>query len=151
MTVSVVISTYNGAHKIAGVIESLRAQTYKEFELVIVVDGSTDNTKEMLEQMHLTFAPVKIIYQSNNGRASVRNRGASEASGELLVFFDDDMLPDPSCIQVHVDHHFKFPSSILTGAQVDISHDSRTDIQVLKSFYSKVKIFRIFQSLIKTT
>jgi GT2 family glycosyltransferase len=61
----------------------------------------------------------KMVQQENAGRACVRNRGASESIGELLIFFDDDMRPEPECVEVHVRHHLKFKDSILTGAQVE--------------------------------
>lgn len=136
MKVSVVIPTYNGAHKLPAILDALQTQTYKAFELIVAIDGSTDNTVEKLKIYEPLFYSWMVVVQENKGRSAVRNFGARHAKGQLLIFFDDDMLPDPSCIQVHVDHHFKFPSSILTGAQVDISHDSRTDIQVFKSSLS---------------
>jgi glycosyltransferase involved in cell wall biosynthesis len=136
MTVSVVIPTYNGGNKIGGLIESLRAQIYKEFEVVIVIDGSMDNTRKVLEETDLTFVPFRIIYQSNNGRASVRNRGALEANGELLIFFDDDMLPLKNCIEEHVKHHKQYPNSIVTGGLGEEVNKLSPDILKYKSYLS---------------
>ena len=120
-TVSVIIPTFNGAHKLANIFKALKAQTFSDFELVVVVDGSNDNTKEVLDQYKKEFQNCKVIYQQNGGRAKVRNAGAKEAGGDLLIFFDDDMLPEPDCVAIHFQHHEKFSGSILMGTQIDRS------------------------------
>ena len=135
MLVSVIVPTYNGAHKLPALLSALQKQTYKEFELIVAVDGSTDNTDDVLKTHASLFKSFVIVAQANNGRAAVRNFGAKQAKGDLLIFFDDDMLPEPSCIEVHVDHHSKYSSSILTGAQIDFVHRKK-DIQIFKSFLS---------------
>ena len=137
MTVSVIIPTYNGAKKINGLFESLKAQLFKDFELIVVNDGSTDNTLEIIQQNESSFNNMRVITRPNGGRAKVRNTGAKEAKGELLIFLDDDMRPRPHCLEVHVKHHEKFPSSILTGAQIDESNENATDIEKFKSSLSK--------------
>jgi glycosyltransferase involved in cell wall biosynthesis len=136
MTVSVIVPTYNGAHKISGVINALRGQDFKAFELIIVIDGSTDDTEEVLGRMDLSFAPTRIIKQENSGRAAVRNRGAGEASGELLIFFDDDMLPLANCIEGHVHHHIQNPDSILTGGLREPVNASSPDIMKYRAYLS---------------
>tara|TARA_R110000850_G_scaffold20864_6_gene61820 strand:+ start:1021 stop:1935 length:915 start_codon:yes stop_codon:yes gene_type:complete len=134
MKVSVIIPTYNGGHKISGVLDALKDQSFKDFELIVVVDGSTDNTLEVLEKYKKVFSNLKIIYQKNSGRAIVRNKGAREANGDLLIFFDDDMLPTKNCIKLHLEHHKKKQGTILTGAQIDKSGD--TDILKYKAHLS---------------
>lgn len=135
MDVSVIIPTYNGAHKITGVLRALEKQHYSGFEVVVVVDGSTDNTVNLLEREKFSFASFHVVVQQNKGRAAVRNAGAEKATGELLVFFDDDMLPAPACLSAHIAHHRLLPRSILTGAQIDV--DGTTDIQRYKKFLAE--------------
>lgn len=113
--VSVVIATYNGAHKINGLLTALVSQTYHDFETVVVVDGSTDGSIALLTSWKTKLPDLKIIEQVNTGRAGARNRGAAEASGELLIFFDDDVLPEERVVQMHIDFHAAHPDSILTG------------------------------------
>ena len=86
---SVIIPTYNRAHLVGETIESFLKQTFKNFELIIVDDGSTDNTKEVIHK-YLSDPRVKYIYQENKERGAARNRGAKEAKGLYLNFFDSD-------------------------------------------------------------
>src|SRR4051812_14236148 len=88
---SVIIPAYNAANTIRKTLESLQKQTFKDFEILVVDDGSTDNTKEIVEQ-HST---VKYIYQNNAGPGKARNNGSKHASGEYLIFLDaDDIIFD---------------------------------------------------------
>lgn len=115
MTTSVIIPTYNGAHKLPTLLDSLLQQTYRDFELIVVVDGSTDNTIEVLSNYKDKFPDFKIIQQSNQGRAVVRNNGAKAAKGELLVFADDDMLIPEGWVSAHVSFHTTNKNSICVG------------------------------------
>lgn len=87
--VSVIIPTYNRAHFIAQAVESVLMQTYQDFELIIIDDGSTDNTKEVLESYR---DRLHYFYQENQGRSVARNRGIELAKGEYIAFLDSDDL-----------------------------------------------------------
>lgn len=136
MNVSVIIPTYNGEKKITHVLQALEQQTYREFEVVIVIDGSTDNTRKILNDYNFSFSN-KVIYQQNSGRAAVRNRGAQEAKGNILIFFDDDMRPESTCIEEHVSHHESIAGSIVSGAQIDDYKNANTDFLRYKCWLSR--------------
>lgn len=136
MKVSVIIPTYNGAHKILNLLRSLEQQTTAPDEVIVVVDGSTDGTANMLRSGSINLPGFKIIEQANGGRSKVRNRGAREANGDLLIFFDDDMQPEPGCVATHFEHHRNHQDTILTGAQIDLNDNSRTDFQLFKNYLS---------------
>jgi len=89
--VSVIIPTYNYAAFIEQAIKSVLDQTFQNFEILVVDDGSTDNTREVIKKF-----PARYIYQTNRGAAAARNYGIREARGELIAFLDaDDLwLPD---------------------------------------------------------
>ncbi len=133
MTTSIVIPTYNGADKILNVLTCLMEQTVAPDEVIVVIDGSTDNTKEILSRNNFGFNKFRIIEQKNGGRAKVRNRGAHEASSELLIFFDDDMLPENNCLQQHIIHHHQHWGSILTGSAIDVQREKCTEAQTFKT------------------
>ncbi|MBI1763071.1 MAG: glycosyltransferase [Acidobacteria bacterium] len=85
--VSVVIPVYNTAYYLPEAIESVLQQTYRDFEILVVDDGSTDNS----HQVALSHTPrVKLIAQSNGGPASARNAGMRQAGGEYIAFLDSD-------------------------------------------------------------
>ncbi len=84
--VSVIVPVYNGEHFLAEAIDSILAQTYPSFEIIVVDDGSTDRTREIA----LSYQSVHYLYQVNTGTAAARNRGIQIARGEYLGFLDAD-------------------------------------------------------------
>lgn len=97
--VSVIIPAYNAAPYIAETLASVFAQSYPDYEVIVVDDGSTDDTLAVLEQ----FADrITLIRKPNGGPASARNAGLRQARGELLAFLDGDdlWLPDKLAAQV---------------------------------------------------
>lgn len=100
--VSVIVTTCNRAHYLAAALASVRAQTYRACELIVVDDGSTDATAELLRP--LVDTGVRCLRQANRGVAAARNLGAAMARGELLAFLDDDdlWLPDKLARQTAV-------------------------------------------------
>jgi glycosyltransferase involved in cell wall biosynthesis len=91
-TISVIIPCYNGAEFLAETIESVRRQTYPPLEVIVVDDGSTDNTGEVVAR----YPEVKYIRQKNQGGGVARNTGLRESKGDYLVFQDQD---DPNATQ----------------------------------------------------
>ena len=73
VTVSVIIPTYNGAHKILNVLKALEQQSYCDFETLVVIDGSTDNTADVVSNATLNLTSLRIVQQKNKGRVAVRN------------------------------------------------------------------------------
>lgn len=133
MEVSVIVPTFNGAAKISCLLDALLNQTMLDFELIVVVDGSTDNTVQVVAPYISKFGRLKLIEQSNTGRAAVRNRGAKEAEGELLIFYDDDMSPSLDSVQKHWNFHEKTKQAILCGYPVEGIDESKSDIQNYKA------------------
>jgi glycosyltransferase involved in cell wall biosynthesis len=94
--VSVVIPAYNQAQYLAGAIRSVLTQSYRDFEVIVVDDGSTDDTPKVAKQ----FGPVvRYTYQENQGLAGSRNTGIREAKGEYIAFLDSDDEWSPEFLQ----------------------------------------------------
>jgi GT2 family glycosyltransferase len=136
MSITVIIPTFNGAKKLSNILNALTHQTVKDFEIIIAVDGSTDETKEILVKNDFGVN-YKVFYQENSGRSIIRNNAARQSSGDLLIFFDDDMRPLHNCIETHIKHHQKYPRSILTGAQIDDYQNASTDFLKYKCWLSR--------------
>jgi len=98
--VSVIIPTYNRSDMLAQAMRSVLAQTYRDFELVIVDDGSTDNTREVVEGFG--DPRIRYVWQENQERSAARNRGVAEASAELVAFLDSDDLWFPEKLEVQL-------------------------------------------------
>ncbi|MCK4435905.1 glycosyltransferase, partial [Candidatus Bathyarchaeota archaeon] len=99
--VSIVLTCYNGARWISRAIESILAQTYEDFELVIIDDGSTDSSKEVVVS-HLCDERVHYIHQENRGFSAAVNRGIKESSGNLIGFIGQDDLWIPNKLELQL-------------------------------------------------
>jgi len=98
--ISVVIPTFNRAQQVQVALRSVLAQTYAEFEVIVVDDGSTDTTQEVVErfvgEQNGTGKQVRFFSQSNQGPSAARNKGIVEARGDWIAFLDSDdqLLPE---------------------------------------------------------
>ena len=97
--VSVIIPTYNRAGIISQTIDNIFQQTYRNFELIIVDDGSTDDTQSKLRQYD---DRIRVVKQTNSGPAVARNHGAKLARGEIIAFQDSDDLWKPTKLERQV-------------------------------------------------
>lgn len=106
--ISVIIPTYNRATKVLTAIESVKSQSYKHVELIVVDDGSTDHTKELLNGME----GLIYVYKANGGQASARNAGLQLAKGEYIASLDSDDYWESDFLQktitALISHHADF-------------------------------------------
>lgn len=99
MTISIIIPVYNEEKVIGACLESLSKQTKKSSEILVIDDGSTDNSLKIVGKLKPSFdkaqdrqiSKLKILSQLHNGPGAARNLGAQQANGEILVFVDSDM------------------------------------------------------------
>ena len=103
--VSVIIPVYNGARFLRAALESVFAQTYRPIEVIVVDDGSSDESGVIAE----SFPEVNYIRQENQGVAAARNKGIETARGEFFAFLDQDDLWTPEKLQVQVEHLLNNP------------------------------------------
>ena len=95
---SIIIPTYNRAAFLPKAIESVLSQTYTDWELIIVDDGSTDNTKDVVAQY--SDSRIRYIYQENAERSAARNNGITYAKGEYICFMDSDEYIDNNRLEL---------------------------------------------------
>ncbi len=95
-TVTVVIPAYNAERFLRATLESLRAQTFRDFQTVVVDDGSTDNTSGLVRE----YPEVRLVTQPNAGVAAARNRGVRETRSEWVAFLDADDLWMPEKLRL---------------------------------------------------
>ena len=108
--VSVIIPTYNRSWIIKEAIDSVLAQDYKEFELIVVDDGSTDHTSDVLDSSRNV---IKVLSQKNKGVSAARNRGIAEASGKFIAFLDSDDLWLPQKLSAQVEFFNQTPNALI--------------------------------------
>ena len=102
MKVSVIIPTYNEEKTIRGCLESLSGQTYIDIETIVVDDGSTDKTLDVLSRFKISNFKLQVLHTAHKGPGAARNLGASKAIGEILVFVDADMTFDERFVEMLV-------------------------------------------------
>ncbi len=97
-------------------LDALAQQTYPatETEAVVVADGCTDNTIKMLRSYSAPFC-LQILEQAGKGAGAARNYGSAHADGNLLLFLDDDVVPEPDLIRAHVQAQQQRPGHIIVG------------------------------------
>jgi len=129
--VSIIIPVYNGEHYIAEAIDSLLKQTYNEIEIIVVDDGSEDNTAGIVK----SFSQVIYIHQDNQGVSASRNLGMSVAGGDYIAFLDADDLYTPKKVEKQVDVLINNPDiDVVYNDGIETDKNKRT-LNILKSEY----------------
>src|SRR5512143_2725744 len=109
MKVSIILPTYNRARFLESAIASITSQSFTDWELVVVDDGSTDDSRELIEDLLAAIPnPTRYHYQPNGGVGRARNVGLGLARGRYVAFFDSDDLWHPSYLRSAIevlDHH----------------------------------------------
>lgn len=99
--ISIIIPVYNQANKLALCLDSIKKQTYQNFEIIIVNDGSTDNLKPVIDKYQPLFGlQLAYVSQENQGAPAARNRGAQDAKGEYFLFCDADITMVPEALDI---------------------------------------------------
>ncbi|MCC6767612.1 MAG: glycosyltransferase family 2 protein [Bacteroidia bacterium] len=101
--VSIVIPAYNCGKYIAATLDSILAQHFQNFEIIIVNDGSTDDTPEMLQQQSLRDNRITLVHQANGRQGKARNNGIGHARGSWVAFLDADDLWMPEKLSVQLE------------------------------------------------
>lgn len=132
--VSVVTPTYNRAGFLPQAVESVLAQTFGDFELIVVDDGSTDDTPEVMRS-YLQDPRVRYLTQPNQGQSVARNRGIAEAKGEYICFLDSDnawredkLEKSLAVFQAHPDYHVVYGDFIIideSGTELGVNRMNR--------------------------
>ena len=124
---SVIIPVYNRPVEVDELLESLAAQTLKNFEVIIVEDGSTVPCRDITEKWRKHGVDVKYIFKENEGRSIARNVGIEASEGDYLIFFDSDCVIPPGYFETLSHELKKNPVDCFGGP--DAAHDSFSDTQ----------------------
>ena len=108
--VSVIVPAYNAAATLPRTLESVRRQTFADYEIIVIDDGSTDATMVAMVEIASIDPRVLVIRQSNAGAASARNSGIAQARGRFLAFLDADDTWDQNHLAIHVARFARDPS-----------------------------------------
>ncbi len=118
MKISIIIPIYNAEQYLANTIESVLNQTYKNFELILVDDGSRDSSNKICTKYAEKDFRIKVVYQKNKGVSSARNTGLKHITGEWICFLDSDDEVTPTWLQSYIDSIEDGLDIIFQGAQI---------------------------------
>ena len=108
--VSIILCTYNRAALLPRAIRSVLRQTYTDFELIVIDDGSTDDTARIVDKFFDADKRIRYFYQQNKGLAGARNAGLKKTRGDIITFIDSDDEYDPTHIDRRIKYLSKHPS-----------------------------------------
>jgi glycosyltransferase involved in cell wall biosynthesis len=146
--VSVILPTYNRCDTVASAIDSVLAQTYPNVEVIVIDDGSTDGTQDMLHERYQQAPRVHYLWQENAERALARNRGIKEANGEFLAFIDSDdsWAPDKLASQMPLFEQDHNVALVHSGVRV-VSADGRLIQNYIRPKEDGITCGNIFDAL----
>ncbi|MEL6603515.1 MAG: glycosyltransferase family A protein [Cyanobacteria bacterium J06614_10] len=145
--VSVVIPAYNAADYLPETIQSVIDQSYENWELLVVDDGSTDATPTLVQRFHEADRRVRHVPKANGGVSSARNLGAQEAKGTLLAFLDADDRWLKDKLSAHVNHMSAHPEIGVSFARVElIKSDGQTTHKLTNNVVSRLQPQDLFYS-----
>lgn len=143
--ISIIVPVYNVEFYLKECLESIQKQTYTNFEVILVNDGSTDNSKEICEEYCRKDTRFYLMNQENQGQSIARNRGVAESTGEFIVFIDsDDIVKFDLLAQLK-----KYMSNGIDIVECDRTeaiqclHEEKKDIHV-KEFDSNEALYQCF-------
>ena len=115
-TVSVIVPTFERQARLFRLLEALAAQSHPlaDIEVIVVDDGSTDGTREGLRAAAFPFE-LRSLSQAHAGPAAARNLGVAAARGDVVLFFDDDVVPAHDAVATHVAAHRAAPNAVVIG------------------------------------
>jgi GT2 family glycosyltransferase len=119
LTVSVIVPTFNRKDRLARMLRALDAviPSGLSLEAVVVVDGATDGTEELLATLQTSY-PLRVLTQKNAGPGAARNRAIAAATGDILIFLDDDVIPTEGLITHYLEIHRRDPHAVITGPMI---------------------------------
>ena len=143
--ISVVIPLYNKAHTIVNTLQTVIDQTYKDFEVVIVNDGSTDDGVKVIKQF-ANDSRIKIINQENQGVSVARNRGVEESKFDYIAFLDGDDEWQPNYLETVNKAIIKHPSAGMFCSAGIVRNETETVQRLAKKYKDTIQLIDFFEN-----
>lgn len=137
--VSIIMPSYNRASNLVHVLGALTNQTFENFELILIDDGSTDNTKKLVNEFRQKLN-IRYVYAGKNEgfrAARARNIGLSRARGNLIVFLDSDIVTPSTYLEEHLKVHAKYDRILVDSFVYRMKHYDETDLGLEPEEYIK--------------
>ncbi|MGQ9720639.1 MAG: glycosyltransferase family 2 protein [Candidatus Jordarchaeum sp.] len=143
--VNIIIPTFNRKSFLINTLLSFNTQSYKNFEIIVVDDGSEYNLSEEISGLGLNYKII-YFYIDHHGRASARNYAIKNAAGEILLFFDDHSRPSPGLIEEHVKGHYKKKNHGALRGRIEYIKDFSESLNLMNIHFWHNLHRKIFQN-----
>jgi len=130
--VSIITPMYNASRFVAQTIESVLAQTYPRWEMIVVNDGSKDNCAEIVEEYAKKDERIKLIHQANAGSAAARNNGIRQANGRYIALLDADDLWDSVFLESQLNFMKEKNAVVVCSAYRRIDENTKETLRIQK-------------------
>ncbi len=137
--ISVIIPLYNKENYIRNTLESVLNQTFKDFEIIIVNDGSTDSSIEKVKSILTNYINFSIVDQENNGLSAARNKGISIAKGDIIALLDADDLWHDNFLEYIHNLYLSFPEATFYGTDYLEKYSNTNIVEPKKNINPKLK------------
>lgn len=141
-SVSVIIPAFNSEEFISEAIESVIGQTYSSWELIVVDDGSTDRTKQIVDKYLGEDNRIKYIYQNNSGPAAARNKGIQASCGKYIAFLDSDDIWYLDKLEKQMDFSASHQGYVVYGGRNYIRKEGNGFVET-----GQIRLFKNFDSI----
>lgn len=128
MKLSVIVSNYNNGEFLKKCIDSILEQSFKDYELIIIDDGSTDNSNLILREYQGKDTRIKIIYEKHKGVSHARNKGIEISNGEYITFIDSDDTIDRKAYEICMKKLAEFPADLVIFSILYINENKKNKI-----------------------
>ncbi len=112
-SVSIIMPCYNSGSRLYQSVGSIAAQSFKNYELILIDDGSDNDTQKIIGELAASYSFLRTYRQENLGAAAARNKGIKEAKGQYIAFLDSDDTWDPKFLEMMVDALERHPEAVL--------------------------------------
>ncbi len=150
-TISIIVPCYNMEEKIERCISSIKNQSYENFEALFIDDGSTDKTKEIIEENIKNDDRMKYFYKENGGLSSARNYGMERATGSLICFIDSDDYIEEDYLKELYACLVENESDISICNFYRVYEDRLVENEVKKDFYHLIRFPAAWNKLYRTS
>lgn len=152
--VTVVIPTYNRRQFIGETVDSVLAQTYRDLEVIVVDDGSTDGTEDLLKERYGNEPRFRYIWQENAERAVARNTGIKAARGEFVAFLDSDDLWLPAKLELQIQYFARDSQLVMVHTGFSSLYENGTTVSLIleNKIYRQRNIFgqMVFENFVSS-
>ena len=119
MLVSIVVPVYNSSKYLARCLDSILMQTFRDYEVIVVDDGSTDSSASICDAYAEKYKMIKVIHQNNAGVSAARNKGIDESRGKYLMFVDSDDYIDTNMLDVAVSKIEEYDADLFISGDIE--------------------------------